>query len=154
MLLAIDYGVKHFAFARFTLADGVKSVRVISFPKKDADSLIAGVRAFFDEHAHDVELVLGEQQSAANHKACELQHYVRMLAAERGVAYKSVAANCKYPPSSTMNYRERKKYAVDRVAQLHEEGRISNSVSDEFCALKKKDDAADCVLIAEWWRAQ
>jgi hypothetical protein len=79
--ISIDYGVKNFAYVKFTYTPetmSFDSFDVVQFSKQK-EKRMRELLAFFSTHVASVDVVLGEQQLMANATTLELSNMMHLL---------------------------------------------------------------------------
>lgn len=157
--MAIDFGTRNFAYAKFTKERGFYDFGVIDLrdaDKKKKTDPGAKVERLWEGGLFDSanELLLERQMVR---KFLEMQNVLRGLWSEshrRDPAFRKHKAHLispikvkKYFQTSTGKHRTNKKAAIPLARSLLR----TDDERRRFDALRKKDDVADCITMVAWW---
>ena len=152
--MAIDFGMKNFAYASFTETGGYKFGRFDlsdkhKKKKEQTDSGTKMMRLWEGGMFESANELLLERQMVSKFK--EMQNVLRGLwFAARGKEARLVSPIRvkRYFNTSKGKHRANKLAAIPLARSLLR----TDDERRRFAALKKKDDVADCITMIEWWR--
>lgn len=147
--IAVDIGVKHFAYAIFdedlNQRDKFIDFDVIELKQKDKD-LIDDLIEWFKEFK-SVKCVIIEQQVKNNVKALIIQNIIMTICTLKGIDYYVFNPKLKFKlmgESIKLNYKERKQKSIDYILMYFNKYNLID-MKLKFMRFIKKDDVADAL---------
>lgn len=159
--IAVDIGVKHFAYAVFEKIEGTMSQsslgaiknKIIDFDiielNKKYNDLINDLIEWFKEF-NNLKTVIIEQQVKNNVKALIIQNIIITICKLKGVDYYVFNPKLKFKlmgesnKGMKMNYKERKQRSIDYVLMYFNKYNLID-LKLKFMRFIKKDDVADAL---------
>ena len=152
--IAVDIGVKHFAYAifeDFNRTMSQNSTGVINFDiielDKNNNVLINDLIEWFKEQSFCVKCVIIEQQVKNNVKALIIQNIIMTICKLKGIDYYVFNPKLKFKlmgESIKMGYKERKQKSIDYVLMYFNKYSMID-LKLKFMRFIKKDDVADAL---------
>lgn len=152
--IAVDIGVKHFAYAMFedfnrTMSQnstGVINFDIIELNKNNND-LINDLIEWFEKQNFCVKCVIIEQQVKNNVKALIIQNIIMTICTLKGIDYYVFNPKLKFKLMNEkikLNYKERKQKSIDYVLMYFNKYNLID-LKLKFMRFIKKDDVADAL---------
>lgn len=150
--IAVDIGVKHFAYAIFEEGTMSKnSTGVINFDiielNKNNNDLINDLIEWFEKQSFCVKCVIIEQQVKNNVKALIIQNIIMTICTLKGIDYYVFNPKLKFKLMNEkikLNYKERKQKSIDYVLMYFNKYNLID-LKLKFMRFIKKDDVADAL---------
>lgn len=152
--IAVDIGVKHFAYAIFedfnrTMSQnstGIIDFDIIELNKNNND-LINDLIEWFERQNFCVKCVIIEQQVKNNVKALIIQNIIMTICTLKGIDYYVFNPKLKFKlmnESMKLNYKERKQKSIDYIVMYFNKYNLID-LKLKFMRFIKKDDVADAL---------
>lgn len=147
--IAVDIGVKHFAYAVFEKINDIK-VEIINFDiielNKNNNVLINDLIEWFNTF-ENIKTVIIEQQVKNNVKALIIQNIIMTICKLKGIDYYVFNPKLKFKlmnENMKLNYKERKQKSIDYVLMYFNKYDLID-LKLKFMRFIKKDDVADAL---------
>lgn len=149
--IAVDIGVKHFAYAVFedfkrTMSQNSTGVIDFNIIELNNDKLINDLIKWFNNF-ENIKCVIIEQQVKNNIKALIIQNIIMTICKLKGINYYVFNPKLKFKlmnESIKMNYKERKQRSIDYVLMYFNKYNLID-LKLKFMRFIKKDDVADAL---------
>lgn len=146
MFLFCDIGTKNFCYLICDEKKEILNFEILNFEKDTINSVLRFLQSL---STYSFTSVFIEAQIFKNAKCLRIETVIATYLTLNKIPFKLVQASKKYRllGFSSHDYRLRKKFVVEKGAEMLKDAVTSDDIRQRIKDLKKKDDVYDCILM-------